>query len=65
MPVKGYDWTPKGKRGDAPEKPKIDFDANAFIARATKVGAQRATMEVVTDLLQMTVKAMQGPRGAK
>lgn len=44
------------------EKPVINFDLNAFTTRVHKVGAEVATIEAVTNLLQMTYKAMTHPR---
>ena len=39
-------------------KQKLDFDMPAFVSRASKVGAKRATIELVTDLLTLTFKAL-------
>ncbi len=46
-------------------KPLFDFDLNGFLKRTSKVGAERATIEAVTSLLQVTHKALTAPRPAK
>lgn len=46
-------------------KPIMAFDLEGFTKRASRVGAERATIELVTNLLQLTHKAMtQTPRPA-
>ena len=40
------------------KRPMLTFDLDAFLGRSRKVGAERATIEAVTNLLQLTHKAM-------
>lgn len=43
----------------------FQFDLNAFAKRASKVGAERATIEAVTNLLTLTHKAMTAPKSER
>ena len=42
------------------EKPVIDFNLPGFLSVVKKKGAERATLEVIEDLLVLTYKALRG-----
>ena len=48
------------KREVRAEKPVIDFNLPGFLSVVKKKGAERATLEVLEDLLVLTYKALRG-----